>query len=279
MATKEIVLTPPALLSELSSRVRAASGTENFLITGGNVIDPYIGGDNNLDDVDVTFDTSHPGSFSSIYRNLRADGFVFTEMRPYVVEKTHGVIVTTARKDDLTLDIAFADDPFLTVGPLDVVGMYYDPVTDKVIDRHGCLQSHASGEFRCLPSKDFDHENAYIIASRALAACAKYGASVLAQKSTIINEFNIRKNVGEATDEFSQYARRSFPDKALAAVVKVPPTQRVQMTAEIVASEILNGVCEYTHRSLESIVEDEAAAITLQSLETVAHLRRLVSEQ
>lgn len=276
MAYSEQDLTPPTFLTELSRTIRGYSETDNFLITGGNVIDPFIGGQENLGDVDVAFNASKT---DELVRILSSKGFVFTEFLPYQVERDKHVVVTTATKDGMTLDIVFADDPNTTVGPINALGLYYDPVRDVVVDRHGCLDAHARGTFNCLPEKDFDHENAYVIGARTVIACAKYGASVVDQQPTILDEFNERKGLEEDVDDFAYYARISFPSEVIKAIAKARPQDRARMTEEVVATEVLVNSCDRTNRGLERILGSVTSQLILCELETAESIKQLVLRQ
>ncbi len=275
MATHEKKLEASTFITELSNLISVSSETNNFLLTGGNVIGPLVGQGSNLNDVDVVFDISDD-STSHIVNSLSSKGYLFTEMRPYRIEKGHEATVTTASRDNVTLDIAFVDDPHLAVGPLDSESMYYNPAEAAFIDGYGCMDAISKGEFRCIPSKSFDNENPYIIAVRALTSCAKYSASVLAQKPTIFDEFNQRKKNYVPDSTFAEYVQAMFPKKVLRSITKAKPQNRIDIVTEIIEADILTGTCDQTNKSLESILGNEATRLALQHLTTEAELAILV---
>lgn len=278
MATHETRLAATPFMEQLSDRISAISGTDDFLITGGNVIDPLVGGQANPRDIDVVFKASSDNSLAMRDR-LASFGFTFTELRPYRLENKHDIITTTATKDDITLDIAFVNDLITAVGPLDAISLYYDPRENAFIDEHGCLEAISKGRFKCLPTKDFDNENPYMIAGRMIAACAKYDAQVLAQKPTIIDEFNARKEQYCSDHEFSQYAKGTFPVRVLKAIVKTKPASRVDFTTEIIESDILVGVHNQTNECLMRLLGSEASQFALRELSTKTELDKIVAKQ
>lgn len=262
MATNQERLVPPRHVLEFADIVSDANGSDDFLLTGGNVIDSFIGGSPNPHDIDVVFRASTDDSLDSRKR-LESRGFVFSDLIPYRIDRTKDVIVTTASRGGKTLDIVFVDELEDAVGPLDAISLYFDPNENMIINKYKGLEAISSGIYRCIPGKDFDNENPFVIASRTLAACNKYGASLASQAATIISPFNAHKDDIESLKDFEHFDQTSFSRKVLDAIVKSLPERRVKLISDIVKVELLVDIYDETHEALAKLIGTNATRIVL----------------
>jgi len=167
----------PPYIKKIMLEIHKFIGVNRFIIYGGAPLDLLLNSKAKIHDLDIAIKGITPAKILSCQQHLKKNGFeLVAPNREYFIYINKKVILIYAQNNEYLLDIGFLHEPEL-VGHFDIETLYCRYPELDYVDKFHALDAVRNKTITNV--RGLDMENPYMLISRFVYLCAKYGISLM----------------------------------------------------------------------------------------------------